>query len=93
MVVFTKFKFSEELKQFFAKLGFRVKDDIASKIFEKSDVVSIRRVWIEIYLAEKLYTVVFALNTRDVSEVKDFVELANKLLEDFARMKRYERVV
>jgi hypothetical protein len=93
MTVIPRFKFPEELKQFFAKLGFKVKDDIASKVFEKFDGVMYRRVWIEIYLAEKTYTVVFSLVTRDESEVKEFLEMANNLLEDFARAKGFKRVV
>jgi hypothetical protein len=85
-------RFSEDMRRFLEKLGFKVGRDIASKVYIKKDKME-RRVWVEVYKLPYAHNVVFALSTDDDSEVKEFVETVNSILEDFARMKRYERAV
>jgi len=84
-------------KDFFELLDFKKTKNqegvIASKIYEREDKVSVSRVWVEIHRAEKLYTVVFGLTTRDFEDVKYLVEMLNNVLEDFTRMRGFKRVV
>jgi hypothetical protein len=84
------------IQGFFERLGFKTKERgevVAAKVFERDDKASITRAWIEIYRGEKHYSVVLGLSTRDIEDVKYLVEVLNNVLEEFAYMKGYKRVV
>jgi hypothetical protein len=84
----------QELKRFFRELGFYVDGAaVASKIYEKHVESSIHRLFIEVYNAEGCYSAVFAVNTRDVEELKQLVKLFNSILEREATSRGYRRVV
>jgi hypothetical protein len=82
------------VKEFLEMLGFYTRGStVGSKVFEKVEGSSTERLWIEVYNAEGLYTLVFALSTRNVAKVKELASMLNKVLEDLAEKNGYKRVV
>jgi hypothetical protein len=82
------------LKHRLAKLGFKVGGSaLASKVYEREEKSGVARAWIEIYDSSTHYTLVFGLTSRDPADVVYLVEMLNNVLEDFAQMRGFKRVV
>jgi hypothetical protein len=82
------------LKEFLEMLGFYTKGStVGSKVYERIGNSYIERIWIEVHNAEGLYTVVFAMSTRNTAKIKELATILNRILEDYARAQGFERVV